>query len=101
MADAQIPKSDEVPPVTVGEVEIVVDFIRRFRAHASKTQAISAATVAIGLPALGQTARLELVLEAMEARGLLARADEEFDHIVGGRRWREAAAFSTQQDGGG
>jgi hypothetical protein len=62
-----------VPPVTDEEVGIVSDFIARFRVHpaGSKTQAISSATVALGLPALGQVKRIDMVLAEMRDRGLL------------------------------
>jgi hypothetical protein len=63
----------DVPPVTDAEIEIISDFIARFRVHpaGSKTQPISAATVALGLPALGQVQRIDLVLAEMHDRGLL------------------------------
>jgi hypothetical protein len=64
-----------VPAVTEGEIEIVADSIAKFREY-SKTQPIGAATVAVGLPALGQLPRIRLVLAEMEKRGLLVRASQ-------------------------
>lgn len=58
-------------PVTDGEIAVVVAFIETFRERYSRTQAIGAATVALGLPALGQVQRIGLVLAEMQRRGLL------------------------------
>lgn len=57
--------------VADSEIEIITDFISRFREHYSQTQAISSATVALGLPNLGQVKRIDIVLAEMERRGLL------------------------------
>jgi hypothetical protein len=65
-----------VPAVTDDEIKIVADFIVRFREY-SKTQPVGAATVALGIPALGQLPRIRLVLAEMETRGLLVRASHD------------------------
>ena len=71
--------SQSCSPVAEAEIGIVTDFIRSFREHYSKTQAISAATVALGLPALGQHERIGVVLDEMRSRGLLT-----VDHYIRG-----------------
>jgi hypothetical protein len=58
--------------VSPNEIELIEDFIRRFRASlCGSLQPISSATVALGLPALHAVERIEMVLAEMEKRGLL------------------------------
>lgn len=76
-------------PVTDGEIEIVAEWIPRFREAGFPDQPVSASTVALGLPAIGARDRLRLVLAEMESRGLVVRVDQQFDHIIGEPRYRE------------
>jgi hypothetical protein len=57
--------------VTDAEVNFITDFIRVFRENYSETQPISAATVALGIPAIGYVDRIGEVLKEMESRGLI------------------------------
>jgi hypothetical protein len=69
--------------VTDEEVRIVSDLIVRLREFDGRQRPITASTIALSLPALGQRPRIQLVLEEMEARGLLEREGQEWDRHVG------------------